>query len=546
MNFLGRGAASVATLLSSCDSLRALEQIHARIVRKGLEQHHVLVLRFLCICNALSAISYASSAFERVSHPTLPLFNALLKLLSDHRLPLQSSLFLFHQLRLRSRHPPDPFSYPSLLKSCSHFADLHTGASLHSLLLRSGFESNIFVRTSLIDMYGKCGKVHAAKLLFNAMDLRNEVTWTAMIVAYMNSGDLASAAELFDGMPKRNVVSWNAMIDGFVKSGDLVNARKLFDEMPERNKVTFTSLIDGYSKAGDMASARMLFEMLEGKDVFSWSAMITGYVQNGRPGEALKIFLEMLEKNIKPDEFIMVGLMSACSQLGSLTLARWVDSYIARSSIDVKRAHVLAALIDMNAKCGNMERATTLFETMPERDLISYCSLMQGYSIHGLGVKVAELFSRMIKEGIVPDDVVFTVVLTACSHAGLVEEGNKYFCMMKNGYLISPSPDHYACMVDLLGRAGRLKEAYELIKRMLMEPHAGAWGALLGACRLNCDIGLGEVVARKLFEMEPQNGGNYVLLSNIYAAADRWADVSQVRTVMRGRGVRKIPGCTWI
>ncbi|KAJ0976657.1 hypothetical protein J5N97_012131 [Dioscorea zingiberensis] len=328
-------------------------------------------------------------------------------------------------------------------------------------------------------------------------------------------------------MPTRNVVSWNAMIDGFVKSGNLVSARKLFDEMPERNNISVTSLIDGYAKAGDMASARVLFEQSAGKDVFSWSAMITGYVQNGRPGEALKIFLEMLEKNINPDEVIMVGLMSACSQLGSLTLAKWVDSYIAKSSMDVKRAHVLAALIDMNAKCGNMERAVVLFESMPNRDLISYCSMMQGYSIHGLGVKVVELFSWMLNEGIVPDDVAFTVVLTSCSHAGLVKEGNRYFGMMKNEYSIAPSPDHYACMVDLLGRAGRLEEAYELIKSMPMEPHAGAWGALLGACRLNCDMELGEMVAKKLFEMEPQNGGNYVLLSNIYAAADRWADVSK-------------------
>lgn len=367
-----------------------------------------------------------------------------------------------------------------------------------------------------------------------------------MIVGYLSSGDLASARSLFDEMPKRNVVTWNAMIDGYVKSGDLVSARQFFDKMPERNAVSYTSLIDGYAKAGDLASARVLFEQLPERDVFSWSAMISGYAQNGQPGAALKIFLEMYNQNIKPDEFVVVGLMSACSQLGSLTLAKWVDLYVTRSSIDLSKAHVLAALIDMNSKCGNMERAASLFESMPNKDLISYCSLMQGYSLHGAGDKAVGLFRQMLEEGLMPDSITFTVVLAACSRAGLVEEGRQYFDLMTNEHLIVPSPDHYACMVDLLGRAGRLTEAYELIRSMPVEPHAGAWGALLGACRLHGDISLGETIARKLFEIEPTNAGNYVLLSNIYAVADRWADVSELRTMMRGKGIRKVPGCTWI
>ncbi|KAK9289721.1 hypothetical protein L1049_007880 [Liquidambar formosana] len=200
----------------------------------------------------------------------------------------------------------------------------------------------------------------------------------------------------------------------------------------------------------------------------------------------------------------------------------------------------------MNAKCGNMERATKLFEEMPKRDIISYCSMIQGLSIHGHGAQAVGLFARMLNEGLTPDDVAFTVILIACSRAGLVEEGCHYFDCMRHQYSIVPSPDHYACMVDLLGRSGRLKAAYELIKSMPVEPHACAWGALLGACKLHCDIELGELVAGRLFELEPQNAGNYVLLSNIYAAADRWLDVSLVRYKMKERGIRKIPGCSWI
>ncbi|CAL9165402.1 unnamed protein product, partial [Musa hybrid cultivar] len=532
-------ALSVAALLISCRSLRSLEQIHARIIRKGLEQHPVLATRFLSFCAAFSAPAYASSAFDRLSAPNLIVWNALLTAHARHS-PLPTTVALFNLLRRRSPLPPDAFTFPSLLSSCSHSVALSLGSSVHATILRCGLEADVFVRTALIDFYGKCRELGAARKLFDSMRHRNEVSWTAMIVGYLSSGDLASARSLFDEMPKRNVVTWNAMIDGYVKSGDLVSARQYFDKMPERNAVSYTSLIDGYAKAGDLASARVLFEQLPERDVFSWSAMISGYAQNGQPGAALKIFLEMYNQNIKPDEFVVVGLMSACSQLGSLTLAKWVDLYVTRSSIDLSKAHVLAALIDMNSKCGNMERAASLFESMPNKDLISYCSLMQGYSLHGAGDKAVGLFRQMLEEGLMPDSITFTVVLAACSRAGLVEEGRQYFDLMTNEHLIVPSPDHYACMVDLLGRAGRLTDAYELIRSMPVEPHAGAWGALLGACRLHGDISLGETIARKLFEIEPTNAGNYVLLSNIYAVADRWADVSELRTMMRGKGIRKV------
>ncbi|RZS12801.1 hypothetical protein BHM03_00044306 [Ensete ventricosum] len=520
-------------------------QIHARIIRKGLEQHPVLATRFLSLCAAFSAPAYASSAFDRLSAPNLIIWNALLAAHARHS-PLPTTVALFNLLRRRSPLPPDAFTFPSLLSSCSNSVALSLGSSIHATILRCGLEADVFVRTALIDFYGKCRELGAARNLFDSMRRRNEVSWTAMIVGFLSSGDLPSARSLFGKMRKRNVVTWNAMIDGYVKSGDLVSSRQLFDEMPKRNAVAYTSLIDGYAKAGDLASARVLFEQMPERDVFSWSAMISGYAQNGQPGAALKIFLEMYNQNIKPDEFVVVGLMSACSQLGSLTLAKWVDLYVAQSSIDLSKAHVLATLIDMNSKCGNMERAASLFESMPNKDLICCCSLMQGYSLHGAGDKAVGLFRQMREEGLVPDSITFTVVLAACGRAGLVDEGRQCFESMTNEHLIVPSPEHYACMVDLLGRAGRLTEAYELIRSMPVEPHAGAWGALLGACRIHGDISLGETIARKLFEIEPTNAGNYVLLSNIYAVADRWTDVSELRTTMRGKGIRKVPGFTWI
>ncbi|PON43729.1 Tetratricopeptide-like helical domain containing protein [Parasponia andersonii] len=532
---------SISALIKACKTPTHLHQVHAQIVQRGLEQDHFLISQFVCLSQTLSAVSYSTSVFDRVFNPSTFLWNVLIKGYSS----FAETVSVFIRMK-REEGLPDRYTYPSVIKACASEGKVWEGRSFHGLAVRCGIELDVFVTTSLIDLYGKCKEIGCARKVFDEMPERNVVSWTAMVVGYVIAGDLVEAKKLFDEMPQRNVATWNAMIGGFVRLGDLVSARRIFDEMPEKNVVSFTTLVDGYAKSGDMASARFLFDQAPDRDIVAWSALISGYAQNGRPREAVNVFLEMGSSNIKPDEFILVSLMSACSQEGSLELAKWVDSYVTQSSIDLGRAHVHAALVDMNAKCGNMERATNLFEQMPKRDLISYCSMIQGLSIHGCGEQAVSFFMRMLNEGLTPDEVAFTVILTACSRSGLVEEGWHFFELMKNEYSIVPSPDHYACMVDLLSRSGRLKTAYELLSSMPVEPHAGAWGALLGACKLHCDIELGELVAGRLIELEPQNAGNYVLLSNIYAAAERWLDVSLVRNKMNEKAVKKIPGCSWI
>ncbi|KAL5215460.1 hypothetical protein ABZP36_006861 [Zizania latifolia] len=540
-----RPSPPVATLLGRCRTARCLAQLHARIVRLGLHNHHALLARFAAACDALASPSVAASLLSALPTRAVPvrLRNAVLASLSRHAL-LHAALGQFKLLLRASR--PDAFSFPSLLCACARAGCIPTGASLHAVVIRLGLEADLFVRTALIQFYGRCGAPGAARALFDTMTIPSEVSWTAIITAYVNSGDISTARELFNKMPQRNVVHWNAMVDGYVKCGDLEGARKMFDEMPERTPAAYTSLIGGYLNAGSMGDARSLFDKLEDRDLFTWSVMISGCAQNGYPEEALRIFNEFQKQDICPDELVIVGLMSACSQLGNITLARWIEGYIMMYSIDMNNVHVLAGLINMNAKCGNMERATLLFESLPIRDVFSYCSMMQGHCLHGSANKAVELFSQMLLEGVTPDNAVFTVVLTACSHAGLVEEGKRYFDMMKNEYMIVPSGDHFACLVSLLGRVGMLRDAYDLIKSMPGEPHPGAWGALLGGCKLHCDIELGKIAAKKLFEIEPDNAGNYVSLSNIYANIDRWGNVSEIRAEMAGKGIRKIAGRTLV
>ncbi|XP_021289183.1 putative pentatricopeptide repeat-containing protein At5g37570 [Herrania umbratica] len=532
---------SLPTLLRSCKTQNQLHQIHAHIIKKGLQQDHFLITLFLSLSTSLS---YSTSVFNYLFHPSTCVWNSLLKGYSRNSSFLQT-LSLFIRMK-RDGGLPDKYTYSLVIKGCSCQFKAWEGKMLHGLALKGGVKEDVFVGTSLVDFYGKIKEIFNARKVFDEMSERNVVSWTALVAGCINVGDFVEAKRVFDLMPERNVATWNALIGGVVRTGDLTNARKVFDEMPERNVVSYTTMIDGYAKAGDMASARFLFEQAPERDIVAWSALISGYEQNGQPNEAVKIFIRMGQINVKPDEFILVSLMSACSQVGSLELAKWVDCYLSRSEIDIRQAYVMTALIDMNAKCGNMDRAAKLFEEIPKRDVIQYCSVIQGLAIHGQEAQAVELFNRMISEGLIPDEIAFTIILNACSSAGLVEEGWHYFETMKNEYSVVPTPDHYACMVDLLSRKGRLKAAYELIKSMPVEPHAGAWGALLGACKLHCDVELGEMVAARLFDLEPLNAGNYVLLSNIYAAAEQWLNVSLVRNKMKERGVRKIPGCSWI
>ncbi|XP_058739011.1 putative pentatricopeptide repeat-containing protein At5g37570 isoform X1 [Vicia villosa] len=543
-----RSAATIATLLKACKRIQHLQQVHASIVQRGLEQDQFLISQFISLANTFSTstLSYSTTVFDRVINPSTFLWNTLIRTHCQKSL-FSDTLSAFIRMKAEAEGEgalPDRYTYPSVIKACSSMCEALVGKSVHGSVLRCGLDEDVFVGTSLIDMYGKCGEIGDARKVFDRLSQRNVVSWTAMVVGYVTVGDVVEAKRMFDEMPMRNVASWNAMIQGFVKVGDLKRAKGVFDSMPEKNVVSFTTMIDGYAKAGDMAASRYLFEQAAEKDIVAWSALISGYVQNGQPNQALTVFLEMESMNVKPDEFILVALMSAVSQLGHLDLAQWVDSYVGNSSIDLQQDHVIAALVDMNAKCGNMERALKLFREMPKRDLISYCSMIQGFSIHGHGEDAVNLFNRMLMEGLVPDEAAFTIVLTACSHSGLVDDGWNYFNSMEEKYGISPTPDHFACMVDLLSRSGQLRDAYELIKSMHVEPNAGAWGALFGACKLQGDSELGKTVANRLFELEPQNAANYVLLSNIYASADRWKDVSLVRSKMKERGVRKIPGCS--
>ncbi|KAK9106342.1 hypothetical protein Syun_022353 [Stephania yunnanensis] len=409
-----------------------------------------------------------------------------------------------------------------------------------------GFGFDVFLQTGLLDFYGKVGELGLARRVFDEMPERDVVARNAMVAALGMNGFLSDARKLFDEMSERTSSSWNTMITCYCKLGDVEAARRIFDYNPMKNVVSWNAMIDGYCKSNQLMLARELFDRAgDLKNAVTWNTMISGYVQYREFGKAISTFQQMQAENVKPTEATMVSLLSACAHLGALDMGNWIHTYIRRQNfkIDVFLGN---ALVDMYCKCGNMDAALDVFRSLTKRNAYCWSSVIVGLAMHGYGEEAIATFDQMHKEGVKPDHVTFIGLLSACSHSGLVIEGRKYFSEMFEVYRVEPGIEHYSCMVDLLGRAGLLQEALELIKSMPVSANAAVWGSLLRACRIHKDAKLSEQVTDQLLKLDPYDGGNYVFLSNVYASLNRWDEVEICRNLMAEKGVHKTPGCSLI
>ncbi|XP_068657215.1 putative pentatricopeptide repeat-containing protein At5g37570 [Aristolochia californica] len=535
---------TAACLLKACNALSQLREIHAYIFRTQLHQNNSLASTLVSLYASFSLPQIALLVFSFISFPTLSLFNHTIRALSRAPSFHLQSIQLYHRM-IGKGIKPDNFTFPFVLNSCAGLADVNHAMEVHGRVTKSGFASFLPVSNALIDVYGKCDAIERSYKMFEEMCIRDTVSFNAILSGHARIGhDMTSAKRLFESMQEKNVISYNAMIVGYVNGGDLDSARNIFDKMPLRNVVSWTTMIVGYTKNGLVDIARRLFEEMPERNLITWTAMITGYSQNGQPGEALSLFDRMVKFSIRPDPATMTGVISAIAQLGRPELANSIQSFIEKNKIE-KNERILTALVDMFAKCGNMQEACRLFGEIPKPDVYSYSAIIAGLSSHGCGAKSLSIFKKMQEDGVEPDHITFVVVLTACSHSGLVEEGLRLWKVMVEDYDIEPGPDHFACIVDMLGRAGRLEQAHDIVQTMPPGAHAGALGALLAACKTFCNVEIAESVASKLFELEPENTGNYMLLSNIYASVDRWEDAMRVRVEMKMQGASKLHGCSW-
>ncbi|XP_049934699.1 pentatricopeptide repeat-containing protein At3g29230 [Nymphaea colorata] len=523
---------------------RQLKQLHAQIIRAHLHHDPFVVPRLVSALASARLIHHARAAFDHVPDPNVFLWNTLIRSYAYHGyfVDALSSFSLMQHAGVAA----DNFTFPFILKACSSVCAVETGRMIHTHVVKSGLLlADVFIPNALIDMYNKCGCLREAHQLFDETPERDVVTWNVMLAGYAKTNDMGPARRLFDAMCERDIVSWNTMIDGYVRCGDMESAYKLFSKMPERNVVSWSTMLSGYCKAGDLDMARLLFDKMPRRTLVPWTIMIAGYAQKGDVAAASLLYEDMEMARLEPDEVAATTILSACAQSGLHTLGKRLHSYINRSRLRFD-TRVCNALLDMYAKCGDLTEARRLFRSMPRRDVVSWNCMLQGLAIHGHGDRALDLFVRMQTQGVAPDAITFLAVLSACTHIGLVDDAYRYFSCMKEDFGIVPQIEHYGCMVDLLGRAGRVHEAFELIKSMPMEPNAIVWCTLLAACRTHNSVEVAEKVVDQLMALEPTNAGNYALLSNIYAATGHWDDVAKVRVKMKGTGVQKEAGASSI
>ncbi|XP_071725455.1 pentatricopeptide repeat-containing protein At1g56690, mitochondrial-like [Rutidosis leptorrhynchoides] len=399
--------------------------------------------------------------------------------------------------------------------------------------------------TSMVGGYCQTGRLAEARELFDEMPQKNVVSWTTMISGYVQNGRVDVARKLFEVMPIKNEVSWTAMLMGYTQCGRMEEAMELFDVMPYKSVVSSNAMILGLGQNGDVNKARKIFDSMKERDVGTWSAMIKTYERKGFELEVLGLFSSMQNEGVRPNFPSLISVLSVCSSLASLDHGRQVHAQLVKASFDID-VYVGSVLITMYVKCGDLVKAKSVFDRSPDKDIVMWNSIITGYAQYGLGEEALEIFKKLSSLGVKPDDVTFIGILSACSYTGKINEGLEIFESMKSKYLVDPKIEHYACMVDLLGRGGRLDEAMDLIGNMPMEADAIIWGSLMGACRTHMNLEMAEVAAKKLVQLEPKNSGPYILLSNIYASKGKWSAVAGLRKTMRSQNVKKSLGCSWI
>lgn len=537
-----------------------------------------------CAISESRNLDYCKRILNNLQNPTVFSWNVTIRGHSESEKP-EESFVLYREMLTRSKGlRPDNYTYPLLLKCCAKLSLIRVGLGVIAHVIHLGFDSDVYVNNAIIHVLVSCGKLDEAHKVFDESCQRDLVSWNSIINGYVRSGRPWEALRLYgqmeqDGIKpdevtmigmisscaqlenlnlgmkfhryveenriKMTVPLSNALMDMYVKCGNMEAAESLFNKMTKKTSVSWTTMVVGYGKHSRMDDAKKLFDEMPEKDVVPWNAMIGGYIQSKRFKDALAMFHEMQAMKIKPDGVTMVYCLSACSQLGALDLGIWIHHYITKHNLSINVA-LGTTLVDMYAKCGNIAKALQVFDEIPSRNSLTWTAIIVGLANHGNAHDAISHFWEMIKIGLTPDEVTFLGVLSACCHGGLVEEGRNIFSQMRSKFDISPKLKHYSCMVDLLGRAGLLEEAEELIKKMPIEADDGVWGALFFGCRIHGNVEMGERAALKLLELDPSDGGIYVLLASMYWEAKMFGKSMEVRKLMKERGVDKTPGCSSI
>lgn len=538
-------------LLASIKDPKTLGKIHALLILSGSLSHPQSPGHLIAAYSRFGEISTARQVFDTIPQPKISAYNPLIIALSRHNLPTQV-LDLYRQLVSAGVSRPDSSTFTIALKACAQLLDLETGEEIRNRAFEHGYGHDVFVCSALVNLYAKCGRMEDALEVFEGIPKRDLVSWTTMITGFASYGKPVKAIEVYRKMRQDGLEGDEVVMIGLAQAcaglGDARMGLSVHGQMVRfgmrMDVVVETSLVDMYAKNGMLDLARVVFDRMKVKNVISWSALISGYAQNGLASEALSTLVEMQDCGFEPDSVALVSALLACSQIGFLKLGKSVHGFIFRRC-DLERISG-TSIIDMYSKCGSLTSARVIFDRIISRDLISWNAIISSYGVHGCGNEALSLFLEMIEAKLKPDDATFASLLSAFSHSGLVEEGRHWFSRMMREFGIEPGEKHYTCMVDLLARADHVEEAYELINSMKREPGIAVWVALLSGCHNHKKLEIGEIVAKKVIELNPNDLGIHALVSNVFAAAKKWAEVAKVRRAMRKLGTRKVPGCSLV
>ncbi|KAL6633828.1 hypothetical protein ACP70R_026499 [Stipagrostis hirtigluma subsp. patula] len=442
----------------------------------------------------------------------------------------------------------------SVLPACAQVKDLSTGRAVHRLVEERGLGAYAAVRNALIDMYGKCGSLEDARRVF--VDDRYDkdvVSWTAMIGAYVLNDRaneaLALGCEMLmasEAWPNGVTMAYLLSACSSLPSGKHAKCTHAlcFRLGLESDIVVETALLDAHAKCNNLKLMELTVEK-GSRRTETWNAAISGYTRRKRVKKAIEWFKQMIAESVRPDLATMASVLPSYAESADLVQAKNIHCYLLTCGF-LGSADITTGLIDVYAKAGDLDTAWALFQCLPEKDVVAWTTVIVGYGMHGHAQTAILLYDKMVELGVKPNNVTIASLLYSCSHAGMIDGGLRLFNDMRNVHGLMPNAEHYSCLVDMLGRAGRIEEAYRFIVDMPFEPGTSVWGALLGACVLHENVEFGEVAAKHLFELEPESTGNYVLLGKIYAATHRWGNVQDLRRMMAERGLCKEPGSSLI
>ncbi|KAK7399767.1 hypothetical protein VNO78_10956 [Psophocarpus tetragonolobus] len=553
----------IATLQSCahCANLSKGKELHTHLLKNAFFGSPLAITSLINMYSKCSLIDDSLRVFNYPTHLNKNVFayNALIAGFVSNGFP-QRGFALYSQMRLLGI-VPDKFTFPCVIRASGDLAEDLEVRKIHGLLFKLGLELDVFVSSALVNTYLKFGLVVEAHETFEELPVKDLVLWNAMVNGYAQIGRFEEALGVFRRMGGNGVVPCRYTVTGvlsiFSMMGDFDNGRAVHGFVTkmryESSVVVSNALIDMYGKCNCVSDALSVFQEMVERDIFSWNSIISVHEQCGDHYGTLRLFDRMLENGVQPDLVTVTAILPACTHLAALMHGREIHGYMIVNGFGKEDSHsdfdyVLLnnALMDMYAKCGDMRDARMIFDNMREKDVASWNIMITGYAMHGYGDAALDIFSRMCQAQMVPNEISFVGLLSACSHAGMVKEGLRFLSEMETKYGVSPSIEHYTSVIDMLCRAGQLMEAYDLVLTMPFKADPVGWRSLLAACRLHKDIDLAEIAASKVIELEPGHCGNYVLVSNVYGVVGRYEEVSEVRYTMKQQNVKKRPGCSWI